>query len=275
MRSRKILLALGLIGALGVGLALSGCSSDDRPTPPVKIIDDQYTNVQSEIDDVVEEMIVLMAATMEMYESNSQVTDTAVIADLRESSFDPDTVLNSDNWYILISDQISAAFGLREIDSIMFTNDGATVEFAGEGNGIMLRHIYEYANVDTDVTYTDYNTKGDLTFSGLNTDEATISGSWSAFTIDQVVDGQAEIRTFTIVAEVSNLVVAKGESGWASGCPLSGSIDFTVDLSYIDGDNPVAVSAWDFMVTFADGEGSVSVSDGTVTADYANAYCIP
>ena len=33
MRSRKILLALGLIGATFVGLAFSGCSSDDHPTP--------------------------------------------------------------------------------------------------------------------------------------------------------------------------------------------------------------------------------------------------
>ena len=278
MRSSKILLALGLVGLIGVGLALSGCSSDDRPTPPEPTINDQYTYVQSEINDVVDETITLMASTLDVFESNSAISDTtdiAIIDDMELSSFDPDSVLASNNWYILISDQLSAAYGSRLIDSIQFTAEGTAVKYAGQGDGIIVHHLYEYANIDTDVTYTDYNTKSRLTFSGLNTTEATISGSWSAYTIAQVVDTTTEIRIYTIEADVNNIVVGKPESGWAGGCPISGSIDFSVDLSYQDGDDSAELSTWDFTVTFTDGSGSVSVSDGAVSTSYSTAYCTP
>lgn len=276
MRSRKILLVLGLIGATFAGFGLSGCSSDDRPTPPEPTINDQYAYVQDEVNDVVDETIALMAATLEMFESNSDVTDTAVIADLRESPFDPDSVYTSDNWYILVSNQFSASLGgTRMIDSILFTSNGAAVEFAGLGDGIVLRHIYQFADINTDQTYTDYDTEGDLVFSGLNTTSATISGEWSATTIAQVVDVTTEIRTYTIDAQINNLVVAKLPGGWAGGCPASGSIDFSVDLSYQNGDDVTVESSWDFTVTFTDGSASVSVSDGTVSTSYTNAFCTP
>lgn len=273
MRSRKVLSVLGLIGVMSLIIGLSGCSSDDRPTPPVPTINDQYTYVQSEVNDVVEETIALMAATLEMYESASDVTDTTVIAEIRESPFNPEEVYNSDNWYILVSDQLSTAYGERRIDSIMFTASGAPVEFAGEADGIVVRHLYDYANVNTDVTYTDYETRGYLTITGLNTTDATISGDWSGNTIAQIVDNGTEVRTYDINADINSLVVAKPVSGWGGGCPESGSIDFAISLTFNDGSDNVEISTWDVTVTFTDGTGNVTVSDGSVTTSYSQSFC--
>jgi hypothetical protein len=273
MRSRKSLFVLGLVGVLGAMVALSGCSNDDRPTPPVLTINDQYSYVQTEVNDVVDEAITLMGMTLTMFESNSQVTDSAVSEDLRESPFDPDEVFSSNDWYILISDHLSSAYGSRVIDSIAFTSNGAPVEFAKDANGIVVRHLYDYANVNTEITYTNYETRGRLTFSGLNTDQATISGGWSAYTIAQVVDGTAEVRTYTIEADINSLVVSKPEDGWAGGCPTSGSIAFSVQLSYDNDMGQNEQSTWDFTVSFTDGVGQVAVSDGTVTTSYNHSFC--
>ena len=275
MRSRKILLTLGLIGVIGIGLAFSGCSNDDRLTPVEPTINDQYSFVQSEVDGVVDQAVSLMGTTLEMFESNSQVVDTAVIADLRESPFDPDSVFSSDDWYILFSNQMSSAYGSFLMDSILFTNNGANVEYASDANGLVIRHLYQKANVDTDVTYTDYNVNSDLIFSGLNTVEATISGDWSVTTIDQIVDGTTEIRTYSVEAVVNNLVVAKPDAGWGGGCPASGTIDFTVGLSFQDGDATAVNSSWEFTVTFTDGTAAVSVTDGEASASYTRDCCTP
>jgi hypothetical protein len=278
MRSRKTLLVLGLIGVLGAGLALSGCSNDDRPTPPEQTINNQYSYVQSELNDVVDESITLMASTLDMFESNSQITDTTstgIIDDILTSSFDPDSVYSSNNWYILTTDQLSAAYGARQIDSIMFTASGATVEFSGDADGITLRHLYDYSNVNTDVSYTDYETRSHLTFSGLNTTEATISGSWTATTINQIVGGATEVRTYDIQAEVNNLVVAKPLDGWGGGCPTSGSIDFNVELSYTNGGEEASTSSWEITLTFTDGAGDWSVSDGSVSTTASSVFCTP
>jgi len=275
MRSRKILLVLGSIGILAAGLALSGCSSDDRPTPPVQTINGQYSYVQSQLNDAVDETIALMSSTLEMFESNSQVTDSAVIDNIRQSPFNPDNVDTSGNWYILTTDQLSTSFGSRLIDSVIFLSDGAPVKFSGQANGITVHHLYDYSNINTDVTYTDYETRGSLTFSGLNTTAATISGSWTENTISQIVSGTDEIRTYDITADINSLVVNKPAPGWGGGCPASGSIDFTVSLTYTNGSEDPITSNWDVSVTFTDGTGAWTVSDGTVSTTSSNDFCTP
>jgi hypothetical protein len=271
MRSHKAVFALGFVVAVGVGLLLVGCSSDDLATGGTVTIDPQYDAVTGQVNQMVDSALALAAQSLDIFVESRSHTDSIHgednFQDFLEAS--ADTVTIDGDWYVLINTDFQSAYTNYQIDSFIFLASGVPVTLAVTADAMLAKRALEIAYYRTDQSYNDYVVHSDFDFSGLNTNLGTVNGAVNLDGIIQdVSDGLTVLTTYEILAEFSSLVVDEDAGGWASGMPVSGSCEVTVGWTYKNGSAPEKVSDWTYDITFTDGEMQVEVTDGLVTTTY-------
>jgi hypothetical protein len=278
MRSQKVVLALGLIALVGAALLLSACSSDDTPTSRSSTINLHYPEVVAEVNQLIDSSLAAFATTLEMFEGSRALQDGTDLA-LREfmmSSFDLDSVTTEGMWYITWNADLQTSLASVQIDSILFLEDGAPTLIACHADGMRIKRIWEVASFNTDESHTDYQVISEFRFSGLDTDQATITGTVNAIVQDVTIAGTSTTTMgYVIDAGFTGLVVDATDSEFTGGCPASGTCAVEVELTYQKDAGDEWVSSWDFAFSFTDGAVQGTVTDSRVDSVYTQTFCTP
>jgi len=278
MRSHKLVFILGLAGLCALGLMLAGCSSDETPTGGRVGINEQYSAVVEQVNEVVDASLTVFGQGLQTVANAKTATEPGQWDDgaALSANFESDSVLSSDFWYVLYDADIQTSLSEIERDSILFTQTGAPVETARDADGMLIKHYWDVVYEQSDEPYTEYDLHGDFIFSGLNTSQAHVSGD-----LDVVVDetdptASPEFnRQQTISATFTGFVIDENDGDWANGCPASGTVDATVQVQYQSGTAEPQVSNWTVQLTFINGTAQASVSDGDQDTTYVHTFRVP
>lgn len=282
MRSRKLLLVLGVIVLTGLLVAFVGCGSDDKSTGDVGDINDpEFQVVRDEIGHFVD-------STLEFFTNGlgniyGLATDTVVDPPLYgpgppdfDSTKDTATATYANGWHVVYFAIHRDAYDAILLDSIQFIKDGEAQQTSTGVESLLYKHFWQYGETDTTVTFRSCIGDADYSFTGLNTTTATINGTNDLQAHSKYVSTDSTVwRDINIEATLTGMQVNKTAVGWAQNCPSSGSVSGSIEMVYQkDSDDPIT-SNWTVNVTFDDGSMSVIVSRGSTTWMYNTQLCTP
>lgn len=276
MRLQKRILVLGLTVAVGVvALILTGCGSDDKSTSSTNygsLTDPEFVVVQSQVDMFVDSTVNFLRNGLNIVYGISDENGTILPAQYAPGPEDNDVFDTSyaNGWHrVFIANQYEG-YGTTVLDSIQYIKNGAYQESWANRDQLVYKHYWTWiSEVDTIRGNAHY------TFGGLNTAQATVTGTNRVEYRLQVVTGDSTVtRTFTIEATMSGFTLAKTMSiGW-DHCPLTGSVSVTLTMTYQkDGADPVE-STWTGNLAFDDGSLSAAFRLGNTVWQYQDQVCI-
>jgi hypothetical protein len=275
MRTHK-LLTLGLIlaGALVVGLL--GCSGDDKNPVVGENPTSEYFAVRSEVTRMVDSTIALVGDALETVQ-NARANDSNVVIDgdlLLTSIFDSDSVVTEGEWIVSYSVDLEAAGSNIVVDSVRFTKAGAYVTDVSSADALTLRHHWNFTNEQTTYSYSDYSVRANLTFSGLNTDIANVTGTATWYSQNKwIYSNRTEYHDITIDATLTNVTVDDQYTDWTSGCPAGGAINCTVDMAFHVDDNDDSITQWNLDMSFDGNVLAGAVSSAELDTTYVYSFC--
>ena len=113
----------------------------------------------------------------------------------------------------------------------------------------------------------------DVVISGLTTNAATVLGGRTGTVETKVVTPTNTVkRTIDVSTQVTGWTVVRGTNGFHSGCPQSGTITSTIDVTVDRGEIPVTTS-WQYNVTADNGTLTGTVTAGSVEKTYTKDVC--
>ncbi len=281
MLSRK---NLAIAASLVFGLTyLFGCSSDDKPATSFygSFSDSDFQRVQSEMSDIIDSTV------------NFIVTGFDVIAEIPTAEggqdgdiqiqFGPgngDSIIVSysyaNDWHILSFSNILNAYSLYFNDSIQFRNPNGVPEQNSDNiEELTYKHKWRSISTDTTVSHTDLSGSYDYIATGLSTTTALISGdiTWNSSTKNVTQDSTVWID-IQASAALSSIEISRTALEWDQGCPSSGSMDISIQMTYTKDNNTPVVTEWSVTVTFSDGQITSMVSRGDITWSYNEQVCV-
>lgn len=279
MRSGKLLTVLGLVLMLGVALAFIGCGDDDEtPTTPTgSLTDPEFMAVQEQID-------LFVDSTIEFIENGfgtmNSISSGDVVDPIYYGPGFPDTNTYStqytDGWNIINLSMNGNGFSYGIIDSVQFFRNNQAQQNGGDADSLYFRHKWQLMYGDTVNSYANFEGYSGFDFRGLQTAEATIDGvHYLNINVKNVTADSTVWANYYFNAEVSNLVIQEGYTGWDNSCPTSGMITSTVEVSYQKDQDTAIEATWDVVITFTNGAMAVSVQNGNTVWTYDQDICTP
>jgi len=282
MRAKQFLPGMGLLALVAVMLIAFGCS-DDSPTKSYTAgsdTDPDFAMVQNQVNTFLDSTIQFFANSFDNY--NVMPNDD----DLVESQYSPmyptdtATYTYDGGWHEIYVTRSNSFFTDHIRDSLQFQINNDPVENASGADFMHLVRHWDYVTGEAYTVYTHTDMEGslDLQFADLDTELCTINGVNDITVIWNYISGDTTIEaTFEIEMTVDDISIAPVPTyGWASGCPTSGEIDFTVEQSYtIETDvvsDPIEKS-WTVRVEWEDGVASVRVYWGDYRWTYTRDVC--
>lgn len=273
---------------LGI-FAITGCSSSDKPATSFygSTSDPDFLLVQSEVSDVVDSTInfllsgfesIAVTPSAEQYLLDSLTEqDTDVNVNYGPGDGDSVTVsyIYSNDWHILTFVSVISDHAIFFNDSIQYRDINGTPQQDSDNiDQLLYKHKWSSDANDQSVTHTDMNGSYDYVVTNLSTSRATFNGTIGWGASRTVVTADSTV-TVGIVASASIIAVEveKTGSGWATGCPSSGSMVIDVQMTYAkDNDAPV-VTDWTITISFNEGVVSSTVRRGDILWSYSNDVC--
>lgn len=277
MRFRKPLILAGLTALVGLGLILGGCSSDDKQPTTNRNIDP--TNQM--IDAVSAQVSVQLDSIISNFETGlhmSQVKSTGGIVagngDIRLTTLPGEESEYSDGWYVWVEGDLGASLGDFQVDSLQYLAGQDVLEDALGADGLTYKHAYVSNATDTMANYDNVSLDGDLNFSNTDGDTATIAGSFDINMMNKDVYTDSTVwQTWDFQVALTNVQVVKGENGWNTGCPCSGSAEITVEYDYSKAPFTTMETSWTYSVTFDNGSIQVDVAKENLNTSYNEEVC--
>jgi hypothetical protein len=272
MRFRATLLVVGLCALVTLGL--SGCSDDETPVTPVDsgIDNTSYPVVKAEFGNTLDSTVSVIDKGIEL----ASDVNTGGLGNLDDILFGPmlvDSLVSQNTWHVLYGTTIAAGVSKTVIDSVQYAHDGVPQVDPQNANEITLHHSLLINNESQTGTYRDVESHTTLVITGLDGDVAVINGTQNTAVTAQIVVGNTTTtRDWVVTSEIADVNVSRS-SGWANGCPTSGSITTGVELTQIINDGTPAATSWLFDVVFEDGTASVTVTLGEQSATYTKTVC--
>ncbi len=255
MRSGKIALVVASCALFSLVCLLAGCS-DDKTVAPVNPADVQYQLVTTEVNQYLDTVIVQFASGLTMAEQDGGVTDVVTES---YSPIDPDSLLTGDGWNVVYATDLVAGYNSFRIDSVQFRHQGIPQDVVSGADAMAIVHNWSFENADTTVDYRNIQVRSVFVFSAINTDNAVVNGMRNQVINTKV--GSVK-RDFDIQLNMSGVTISNAGNNWENGCPASGLIQGTVDLTQQSGSNVPTTTSWSFEITIEDGEASVVVTAG-------------
>ncbi len=277
MRFRKPLVLVGLTALLAFGMILGGCSSDDdQPTtnrntdPTNQLLDVVTAQVHIQLDSAVSHFGTGLAM--------SQIKGTGGIVDadndLYMVTLPGEEAEITDDWYVWVDGDLGASVGNLQVDSLQYLAGLDVLSDALGADGLTYKHMYVSNAADTSADFDNISLDGDISFTGTDSDTASISGSFdmAIYSKDEYTDSTIW-QNWDIEVAITGVQVAKDDGGWIDGCPCAGTAEVTVEHSYTNTQfNPILTS-WTYSVTFVDGSVQVDVAKENLNTSYEDDLC--
>ncbi len=282
MRAKHFLPGMGLLALTAVMLFAFGCS-DDSPTRSYTTgvdTDPEFVMVQNQVNTFLDSTIQFFGSSFDNY--NVMPDDEDQVENQYSPMYPTDTATYnySSGWHEIYVYRSNAFFTDSYRDSLQFVNGGQVVEEASGTDYMHLIRHWDYATGEAYTVCTHSGIEGslDVEFEDLNTDLCVINGSnditveWNYITEDTTIEA-----TFEIDMTVNEIGIEPVPSyGWASGCPSSGTISYTIVQTYtveVDAVSDPVEKTWTATVTWEDGTASVRVYCGDYRWTYTRDVC--
>lgn len=271
---------------------VAGCSDDDTATAPTVTYGDNddpvFVPVQTQIDNVLEEMVGDFASAMgTLY---SVPGDTASIrAELMPPWMVPnpdeepvDTLLTGyqNDWHYVYASYLGESYRSVFCDSVQYRIDGDPVEDPSN----TVDYVHNIANwaitcLNQNASHFDLNGRSDYVVSNLDQTAANIDGNAHHMVeVNYMARDTSYMGNYNFNLTVDGVQVTKSPSGWNNACPNAGTVTMTMSYVYAwTGANSSGngSGAWTVTATFSDGTATVTASNGTSTWQYTCEVCTP
>ena len=266
MRSGRIIFVVASCALVALVSLIAGCS-DDKPVVPVNPADAQYDLVTTEVGEYLDTIIVQFANGLTMAAQDGGVVDVVTNS---YSPINPDSLLTGDGWNVVYASDIVAGYNSFRIDSIQFRHQGLPQDVVTGADAMALVQNWSIENPDTTVNYRNLDVHSVFVFSSINTDNAVING-----VRNQTINTKtgAIKRDYDIQMSFSGVTVPNANNNWENGCPQSGLIQGTVDLTQQSGSSIPTTTSWNFEITIDNGDVSVTVTAGPYSRSYTSPLC--
>ena len=272
MRSRNVFFVIALIAATTTVAFLAGCSKDSATAPAV--VDDGGLSLASAEFDLVADSLVSQFATTVGIVSDAAIPfmDTSIVG--AYAPVDPDSiVVVGGGWHVVYAEDVVAGYTRYLVDSLQFRKNGHVQPDAHAADEVAIVRHWGVNNPDTTVSYRNLNVNSVFVISGLTTNAATVLGGRTGTVETKVVTPTNTVkRTIDVSTQVTGWTVVKGTNGFHSGCPQSGTITSTIDVTVDRGEIPVTTS-WQYNVTADNGTLTGTVTAGSVEKTYTKDVC--
>ncbi|MBN2226442.1 MAG: hypothetical protein JW763_03675 [candidate division Zixibacteria bacterium] len=282
MRAKHFLPGMGLLALIAVMLFAFGCS-DDSPTKSYTAgsdADPEYVMVQNQVNTFLDSTIQFFGNSFDNY--NVMPNDDDEVENQYSPMYPTDTATYtySEGWHEIYVTRSNAFFTDHIRDSLQFQVNNDPVEDASGADYMRLIRHWDFVTGEAYTVYTHTDMEGslDLEFEDLDTDLCMINGSneitvtWNYISEDTTIEA-----TFEIDITVDDIGIAPVPSyGWASGCPSSGTINYTIVQTYtieVDEVSDPIEKTWTATVTWEDGTASVRVYCGNYRWTYTRDVC--
>ncbi len=284
MRSQSLFFLLGLVVLSLCAVAFIACSDDDSPTTSNNdgsLTDPEFVAVQEQLNNVV-------ATTIDVFGDGlgniNGIPDDANMEEVLYGPGDPSDVMTAEynettGWHTITISRSRSTYTETISDNVQFRDaSGNAQESATGATQLTYQHTWGRTMNDQTVTHSDYTGQTDLTFTGLNTQQAAIAGSFNWTNNSRYVSADSTVtREITVQATLSNFTVNKGSGGWTTNsCPSDGSMaNVAITMTYTKDSNDPVTTNWTADVTFDEGLMTADVTRGSVEWDYNSQVCTP
>ncbi|MFQ5453035.1 MAG: hypothetical protein ACE5D6_02465, partial [Candidatus Zixiibacteriota bacterium] len=177
-------------------------------------------------------------------------------------------------WHVIYIARDRSTYSTTLLDFVRFFSNGQIQQSSNNVDSLYYKHEWSYSALDTTVSHSNYDGAVDFAIIGLQTTQATFAGSNDLTINTKFASVDSTVwRDFTISADLSNFVVKKTGSGWAQGCPSSGTISATVTMTYTKDTGTPVTTTWTFDLSFTNGTMTATAQLGNTTWDYTNNFC--
>lgn len=266
MRSGRFVFVVTSGALLALVSLIAGCS-DDKPVVPVNPADAQYDLVTTEVAQYLDTVIAQFANGLTMAAQDGDVTNVITQS---YSPVNPDSLLTGDGWNVVYVADIVAGYNSFRIDSIQFRHQGMPQDVVTGADAMALIQNWSFENPDTTVDYRNLDVHSVFVFSNINTDNAVVNGVRNQ-TIETKTNGVK--RDYEIQFSYSGVTIPNANNNWENGCPQSGLIQGTVNLTQQSGSNIPTTTSWDFEITIDNGDASVNVTAGPYNRSFTSPLC--
>ncbi|MBN1212447.1 MAG: hypothetical protein JXA92_07700 [candidate division Zixibacteria bacterium] len=277
MRSSKFFFVVGLTLLAVLGLMFGSCSDDKTTTANSNaIIHDQYDETQEQVDAFIDSTLAVFHTCLNIIDIGNDVNADTSTSLVLYSAVEPDSVVISDEWYLVYTSDVDLAAGYSNVvlDSIRFLQNGVFQDSPRNADALNIRHNWDFENLDTTVSFCNYSNNGDITLYDVDADTTTVTGTTSLQVTSRDINDFITVqRDFDIQLTLSNLKVENIDGDYNFGCPYSGTITATVELTYQLGESDPSITNWEFVLTFENGVASAVVTLGTKQAEYTCDFC--
>jgi len=269
MRWEKVILVLGVTLLAGLLVMFAGCGSDDKSTNSADYSDPEFLVVQQEIDYFID-------STLEFFTNGLDniyglATDTMVDPVLYgsrppEYDFNRDTAIATyaDGWHVVYFSIHRDTYDKIVRDSIQFIKDGQPQQSSAGLESLNYKHFWSYEVTDTTVTHRSYTGNADYAFVGLDTAQATITGTNELQVHCKYASIDSTVwRDIDIDATLTDMKVNKTGSGWVQNCPSAGAISASIEMVYKKDSAAPDTTNWTVNLTFNNGSMFSTVTIGS------------
>jgi len=285
MRAKFFIVGAGLLALAGILVLGSGCSDSSTNWTPGSETDFDYMMMQPQIDNVIDSAISSFNSAFDSYNllPTDEEGDDVIIASYAPGGGDVDFTYEyntNSGWHEIWVANETDYYAMYTRDSVQFRQDNQFVEEATYADYMNYIHnwVFETDNSLTDETYTNWTGRSQLVFTDMDQQFCELNGSnnstieWNYLSNDTTIEAQFECN-------VSYYDVTFGQVpsyGWASGCPVSGRMNFNVaqDYTVTVNDNPAEFSnTWTVRIVFNEGSANIWVTRGDFSWHYTRDLC--
>jgi len=279
MRSYKALVILGVAVMACTALAFWGCSDDNNnSTNWGSLTDPEFVEVDAQVSEFVDSTLTFFA---EGLGSIASLPTDGNVDPVQYGPGDPGATTDSlsvaynGGWHVIhLEYHASNGYAAYVHDSVQFIVGGQPSQEPAGLEQLQYRHMWTWNAPDTTVTYRNLGGENAFTFSGLQTNQATVNGTNEVSSHAKYVSNDSTVsREVTVEGTLSNFKIDKTPAGWAQGCPASGNATVNVTMTYQKDNNDPVVSTWAFTLSFNHGVTTVNATSQGQTWTYQRREC--
>ena len=281
MRSQKWFLFVGIAAVLALTGLFMGCSDDgNAPTGQVgSPSDPEFIAVQQVIDAVIDSTVSNVGGALSS-QNRIPADDSTIVNAFYGPNVPADIIIDatyeySNGWHILSLISSTDNFAASYEDSVRFIDaSGNPMETVAQPVAVNFHRHWSYTPTDTTVTNTSMVGAASMDLTNINTAVGMLNGSRSLTVNAKTVTADSTVwRNMELNVQLSNIHFVVSPILQLSGCPESGTITATLDMTRQKDDQPAIATSWNVTAAFDAGTVTVVVTQGNTTWTYSTEIC--
>ncbi len=281
MRSQKWFLFVGMATVLVLTGLFVGCSGDENsPTGQVGSPNDpEFVAVQQIIDAVIDSTVTNVGDALSS-QNRIPADDSTIVNVFLGPNVPADIILDAsyeyaNGWHILTLMSTTDNFEASYQDSVRFTDvSGNAMETVVQPVAANFHRHWSYTPTDTTVTNMSFLGSAAMDLTNINLPVGMLNGSRSLTVNVKTVTADSTLwRNIAISAQLADIQFDVSPIMQLSGCPESGTVVATVDMTRQKDNLPEIATSWNVTASFDAGMVNVVVTQGTTTWTYSTEIC--